>query len=69
MLAFLACLLFSFFLLTGATDRDVGRRYTMPGIKQMVKEDPLMLEGFSKEEEESMLDDIRDKRDRKHRGA
>ncbi|KAJ7800269.1 hypothetical protein B0H14DRAFT_3490890 [Mycena olivaceomarginata] len=50
-------------------DRDVGRRYTMPDIKRMVKEDPSMLEGFSKEEEGSMLDDIRDKRDRKHRGA
>ncbi|KAJ7343744.1 hypothetical protein DFH08DRAFT_810296 [Mycena albidolilacea] len=44
-------------------------RYTMPDIKRMVKEDPSMLEGFSKEEEGSMLDDIRDKHDRKHRGA
>jgi hypothetical protein len=41
----------------------------MPDIKQMVKEDPLMLEGFSKEEEGSMLNDIRDKHNRKHHGA
>ncbi|KAJ7816685.1 hypothetical protein B0H14DRAFT_3475142 [Mycena olivaceomarginata] len=50
-------------------DRDIGRRFTMPDIKQMVKADPSMLEGFLKEEEKKMVSDIRDKRDRKRRGA
>ncbi|KAJ7328690.1 hypothetical protein DFH08DRAFT_967111 [Mycena albidolilacea] len=50
-------------------DRDVGRRYTMPDIKRMVKDDPSMLEGFSKEEEGSMVDNIQEKRDKKHHGA
>ncbi|KAJ7884618.1 hypothetical protein B0H14DRAFT_3432340 [Mycena olivaceomarginata] len=50
-------------------DCDVGCRYTMPDIKRMVKDDPSMLEGFSKEEEGSMVDNIREKRDKKHQGA
>ncbi|KAJ7874663.1 hypothetical protein B0H14DRAFT_3437478 [Mycena olivaceomarginata] len=50
-------------------DRDIGCRYTMPDIKQMVKDDPSMLEGFSKEEEGSMVNNIQEKRDKKHHGA
>ncbi|KAJ7693719.1 hypothetical protein B0H14DRAFT_3531065 [Mycena olivaceomarginata] len=49
--------------------RDVGHRYTMPDIKRMVSADPLMLEGFSKEEEKKMVADVRAKRNKKHRGA
>ncbi|KAJ7789410.1 hypothetical protein B0H14DRAFT_3503021 [Mycena olivaceomarginata] len=48
-------------------DRDIGRRFTMPDIKRMVKADPSMLEGFSKEEEKKMVADIRGKRNRKCR--
>jgi hypothetical protein len=65
----LGCISFFFVVLTGAVDRDIGRRFTMPDIKRMVKADPSMLEGFSKEEEKKMVADIRDKRDRKRRGA
>ncbi|KAJ7867195.1 hypothetical protein B0H14DRAFT_3441892 [Mycena olivaceomarginata] len=50
-------------------DRDVGHRYLMTDIKRMVKEDPSMLDGFTKEEEEEMVAGIREKRETKHRGA
>ncbi|KAJ7712602.1 hypothetical protein B0H14DRAFT_3523839 [Mycena olivaceomarginata] len=50
-------------------DCDVGHRYLMTDIKRMVKEDPSMLDGFTKEEEEEMVAGIHEKRETKHRGA
>jgi hypothetical protein len=41
----------------------------MTDIKWMVKEDPSMLDGFTKEEEEEMVAGICEKRETKHRGA
>ncbi|KAJ7814392.1 hypothetical protein B0H14DRAFT_2604152 [Mycena olivaceomarginata] len=53
--------------------KEVRRRmHTAPAFRdwhKMVKEDPLMLEGFLKEGEEEMLAGIQEKHETKHRGA
>jgi hypothetical protein len=35
----------------------MGERYTMPQVKEMVRKDPSMLEGFTEEQVEEMLKD------------
>ncbi|KAJ7445127.1 hypothetical protein B0H11DRAFT_2249551 [Mycena galericulata] len=50
-------------------DLEVGERYNLRDVKKMAKADPSLLQGFSKEEEEEMVEEAVRKRELKHRGA
>ncbi|KAJ7131815.1 hypothetical protein C8R43DRAFT_1133488 [Mycena crocata] len=48
---------------------EMGQRYKIPDVKRMVAEEPSMLDDFTQEEEEEMLQDLEEKRAVKHHGA
>ncbi|KAJ7501675.1 hypothetical protein B0H11DRAFT_1697364, partial [Mycena galericulata] len=49
--------------------REGGNRLTIPDVKELVKEDPSLLEGYTTEEETQMVADLGAKRERKGRGT
>ncbi|KAJ7885834.1 hypothetical protein B0H13DRAFT_2343103 [Mycena leptocephala] len=51
------------------TGCEGGNRLTIPDVKELVKEDPSLLEGYTTEEEKQMVADLGAKRERKGRGT
>lgn len=54
--------------LLSSIERVTGERYTIPDVKALVAEDPSLLEGFTKEEEKTMVAAVLAKRGLKRRG-